>query len=118
MIAYHITRRDYVGTILRKGILPFDKLNIGRYNNHRGMSTPRPSQAYISRYGYVPVFLTLNVKEAVDKMGVRGKHDDWCVLEVDCDYHPGVFSFERLTRMVTPDQIKTVKPLSEHGVCA
>lgn len=112
MIAYHITKKDYVYSILEHGILPCDRIPSGAYSGHRGMSLPINKTHYESIYGFNPVFLTLDVKEAVERMGVRGQISEWCVIECDTDFSYGQFSFERLTKEVTPRQIRHIKCLS------
>lgn len=112
MIAYHITKKEYMESIWQHGILPCDEIPVGKYSGHRGLSRRISENKYNLFYGFTPVFLTLDVKEAISRIGLRGDIKEWCVIECDTDYTLGRFSFEILTKKVTSSQIRHVTCLS------
>lgn len=110
--AYHITLSSRAYSILQRGILsckdiPEITRGLGPWLNEENY--------YDLFFDKPPVFITFNVKEAIEQMGYRGSIDQWVVavidttgLEVKDGFHP----WESFTDYIPAECIKRFDPLS------
>lgn len=110
--AYHITLSSRAYSILQRGILSCKDIP----EVTRGLGPNLDKENYYDLlYEKPPVFITFDVKEAVEEMGYRGPIDQWIVAVIDTtglDIKDGLFSWESITDYIPAERIRRFEPLS------
>lgn len=111
--AYHITFSSRAYSILQRGVLSYKDIP---HEITRGLGPSLNKENYYDlMYQKPPVFITFNVKEAVEEMGYRGSVDQLVVAVIDATklkINEGLFPWESVTDYIPSECIRRFEPLS------